>query len=221
MKVLLKITLVLLVCVTASQAFSQSFGLNAGLNLSKMRAQINGEEDNVSSEIFNQGFHIGPTANFPLTEYFSFETGLLLSTKGYKVDDEINNFGTTFKIEASVSPIYIELPLATKFTYDLNGPKVYALIGPYIAYGISGKSILTIEQSVDSVTEENEIMWGSEPTDDLKNLDYGITAGAGMEIIGLQIGLNYGYGLANVISDTSNDAIINNRVLGITIGYKL
>jgi hypothetical protein len=29
------------------------------------------------------GFHIGATAEFPLTEIFSLETGLLLSTKGF------------------------------------------------------------------------------------------------------------------------------------------
>ena len=73
----------------------------------------------------------------------------------------------------------------------------------------------------ESDSEEEDVEWGSdEENDDLKRLDFGLTMGAGVEISSIQIGLTYGLGLANISSYNDNGNKINNRVLGISVGYK-
>jgi len=62
--------------------------------------------------------------------------------------------------------------------------------------------------------------WGSGEYDFLKRLDFGLTGGAGIEINFIQIDLSYGLGLANISSYTNDGDKINNRVLGIFLGYK-
>ena len=82
MKNLVKLFLIVItIMMVTDKLFSQEFGIKAGLNLSNMHVVDDGS---IVSEDFNMkpGFHIGATAEFPLTEMFSLETGLLLSTKG-------------------------------------------------------------------------------------------------------------------------------------------
>ena len=55
--------------------------------------------------------------------------------------------------------------------------------------------------------------------DELKRLDYGLTMGVGVEINSIQIGITYGLGLANISTYVEYDSKINNRVLGISVGY--
>lgn len=43
--------------------------------------------------------------------------------------------------------------------------------------------------------------------------------GVGVEINSIQIGITYGLGLANISTYVEYDSKINNRVLGISVGY--
>ena len=82
MKNLVKLFLIVIAIMMATDnLFSQEFGIKAGFNSSNMHVVDDGS---IISEDFNMrtGFHIGATAEFPLTEIFSLETGLLISTKG-------------------------------------------------------------------------------------------------------------------------------------------
>ena len=71
----------------------------------------------------------------------------------------------------------------------------------------------------DTETEDVEI--GSADTDNIKPFDFGLQAGAGIEFNSFQVGVSYGLGLANISSYTDNGSKISNRVLGISLGYRL
>jgi hypothetical protein len=45
--------------------------------------------------------------------------------------------------------------------------------------------------------------------------------GAGVEFKSFQLGLNYNLGLANISSYSEDGLKFNNRVIGITVAYKL
>lgn len=66
-----------------NKLFAQNFGVKAGLNLSNMLVK---NDYRTYSDDFkmNPGFYVGATAEFPLSDLLSFETGLLLSTKDSK-----------------------------------------------------------------------------------------------------------------------------------------
>jgi hypothetical protein len=61
---------------------------------------------------------------------------------------------------------------------------------------------------------DETINFGTEP-DQMKRLDYGANFGAGIEIGAVQIGANYGLGLANISNDP--DETMKNGVLSFTV----
>lgn len=205
MRNLIRLSIAVLLLTTVTESFAQTFGIKAGLNLSNMLVKNNDYTDSDDFKM-NPGFHIGPTAEFEINKMLSFETGLLLSTKGFKE----SYGGETYKLNL----LYLDIPLAAKATFGIGSTKIYGIFGPYIGVGLSGKSKYEFEgESI-----EEDIKFGSdEDEDDLKRLDFGLTIGAGVEFNALQIGLNYGLGLAN-ISTYADKA--SNRVLGISLGYK-
>ncbi|ARV05992.1 hypothetical protein BTO04_04425 [Polaribacter sp. SA4-10] len=221
MRNLVKLFLVVIaITMTTDALYAQKFGIKAGFNLSNMLAKDN--EETYSDDFkMKPGFHIGATVEFPLTEMFSFETGLLLSTKGLKSSYEETFAGETYKEESQLNLLYPDIPLTAKASFDMGSGKIYGLFGPYLGVGLSGKS--KYESSYDDETEssEEDIEWGSnEDESDLKRMDFGLTMGAGVELNPIQIGLTYTLGLANISPHTDGGTKIKNRVLGISLGYR-
>jgi len=216
MKYLVKLFVVVIAFTMATdELFAQNFGLKGGLNLSNML--MKDDDDTYSDDLkMKPGFHVGATAEFPLSEIFSFETGLLLSTKGFKMSESEEEIS----MEVKMNLLYLDIPLTAKTTYDLGGPKIYGVFGPYVGMGLSGKSKIEVTYDGETETEEEDIEWGSDKEKDLKRLDFGLTMGAGVEIKSFQIGLTYNLGLANISPDTDGGLKINNRVLALTVGYK-
>jgi opacity protein-like surface antigen len=220
MKYLVKLFVVIITFSMTTELFAQNFGIKGGLNFSNIL--LKDDDDTYSNDFkMKPGFHVGATAEFPLTKMISFETGLLLSTKGYKTSEEETYMGETYKYEEKINLFYLDIPLTAKASFDLGGVKIYGVFGPYLGMGLSGK--YKYEETYDGETdsEEEDIEWGSdEDNDDLKRLDFGLTLGAGVEIKSIQIGLTYDLGLANISTDNDNGYKGNNRVLGISVGYK-
>lgn len=221
MKNLIKLLIVFVVSTTATESFAQIFRLKAGLNLSNI---LEKDDDGTYSDDYkmNPGFHLGATAEFPVTEIFSFETGLLLSTKGYKVSEEETYMGETYTYKVKANLLYADIPLTAKASFDIGGAKIYGIFGPYLGLGLSGKYKSEETSMGETETNTEDIKWGSdEQEDDLKGLDFGLTVGAGVEVNAIQIGLSYGLGLANISHYTEGGYKMNNRVLGISVGYRL
>lgn len=219
MKKLSTLLVVIIALTLPTELFAQNFGIKGGLNLSNMLMK---DDNKTYSDDYkmNPGFHVGPTAEFQLTEMFSIETGLLLSTKGFKASEEITLFGETLKTELKTNLLYLDIPIAAKASFDLGGAKIYGAFGPYLGFGLSGKTKLETTLNNTTKSEEEDIEWGSDKTkSDLKRLDFGLTMGAGVQINSIQIGVSYGLGLANISPYTDGGTKINNRVLGISAGY--
>jgi hypothetical protein len=221
MKYLVKIFVVVIAFTMATgELFAQNFVLKGGLNLSTML--IKDVDETYSNDFtMNPGFHVGAMAEFPLSEIFSFETGLLLSSKGYKISEEETQMGETYKYEQKLNLLYLDIPLTAKATVDLGGAKIYGVFGPYVGMGLSGKERYEETFDGETETEEFDIVWGSDKQkSDFKSLDYGVTAGAGIEINSIQIGLTYALGLANISPNTDGSFKVNNQVLALSVGYK-
>ena len=219
MKNLVKLFLIVIAIMMATdKLFSQEFGIKAGLNLSNMHMVYDRMLSNDSN--MKTGFHIVATAEFPLTEIFSLETGLLLSTKGFISKQLFTEEALGFNYESKVNlnPLYLDIPITAKASSYIGSTKIYFVFGPYVGIGLSGK--IKGEEIIDGVTtsQEIDIEWGSDIDSDFKRMDFGLIVGTGVELNSIQIGLNYSLGLANISPQTN--VKVNNRVLGISVGYK-
>lgn len=212
MKNLSGLFVIVFVLTLATESFAQNFGVKGGLNLSTMLMKDN---DKTYSDDFKMkpGFHIGATAEFPMTEMLSFETGLLLSSKGFKLSRE--------GYEGKVSLTYLDIPLTGKAFFDIGDIKAFGVFGPYVGIGLSGKEKFDDTYEGEMETEERDVEWGSDAEEsDFKRLDYGVIIGAGVELNAIQIGLSYNLGLANISPSTEDGYKVSNRVLALSIAYK-
>lgn len=218
MKHVLKIFLVFFVVTLASPAFSQTLiGVQAGVNFANQHFED--EDGNTVSDDFDplMGFNAGIVAEFPLTSMFSFETGLLASTKGFRMDMQETIEGQQIGIEARVSLLYVDIPLKAKINFNMDNFTIFARLGPYVGMGITGRAKSELSFLGQTETDEEDINWGTTEDDDYRRLDFGATAGLGIEFLPIRVAVDYDMGLANIASVTNGT--INNRVLRISVAY--
>lgn len=201
------------------QSFAQTFEVNAGVNLSTMLSK---DEIETVSEDYQMapGLLLGATAEFPLIGLFSFESGLLFSQKGYKLDTHYpipTDKGEYVPIYDNTTLNYIEIPLSLKTTTKFKNLPVLFTLGPYIGIGLNEKT--TRSNYSGGITERKTYSHKMGNDSNWKKLDYGLQAGIGMEIKNMVLRVNYSYGLANI----SQVSFIKskNRIIGFTLGYKI
>jgi hypothetical protein len=195
--------LVLFLSVLVPQAFSQSFGIRAGVNLADM--YVNDEEGGDTDFEMKPGFQLGPVAEFAINDKLAFETGLLLSSKGTKLEESGDKF--------SFNPLYLDIPLNAKLYFNTGDTRFFASAGPYLGFGVGGKYKVTYDGESDS--EEIEFGEGK----DMKRMDFGLSVGAGVSLSPVQVGLSYGLGLADIEPDSDDSYVMKNRVISFTVTY--
>lgn len=221
MKNLVKLLTVIFCTTMTTSTFAQTFGLKAGFNLSNITATNSAGTISGNFEML-PGFHVGPTAEFGLTELLSLETGLILSTKGYQLMEEEEIFGIISKSEVTSRLFYLDIPLMAKGTFDMGSVQLFAAAGPYLGIGLKGNTN-TVE-TYDGETNEvdYEIDWGTdEEEDELRRFDFGLSAGVGIQIKSIEIGASYDLGLANVSAFRGDETKANHGVIKISIGFRL
>jgi hypothetical protein len=222
MKKLMGLLVVVFICSLAAESIAQNIGLKGGLNFAKMYMKV---DDETYSDDFkmNLGFLAGVAVEFPLSGFLSFESGLYVSTKGYKILEEhgFTDNGETHSnsFKSTANPVYVEIPVMTKIYFDLGGARLYGSAGPYAGIGVAGKVKSAFTMDGETESESEKINWGYGEDDVFKTLDFGILLGAGIDLGVPQIGISYGYGLANIWSDNSGIEV-KNRVLSFTVGLK-
>ena len=131
-----KITIALigLMMISSTSVFAQlSYGVKAGLNFSKMSIKANGE--NVDDIKFNPGLNLGAFADFSFSDMLALETGLTIEKKGFMMKDEEDVYGGKVKTTSKFNVVYATIPIQAR----LNFGNFYALAGPYIGIGLTGK----------------------------------------------------------------------------------
>ncbi|MDR2954036.1 MAG: PorT family protein [Prevotella sp.] len=197
MKSIFKVTfIILLVCATAN-SYAQnrlvSFGLKGGVNLSN----LGGDVENTKVKV---GYNVGALVQAQLTLDVYLLSGVELTTKGAK--DKI--------LDNSVEAIYLQLPIHVGYRMALSDVTAVTFhAGPYMAYGIGGKT-----SGIDG--EENKIDTFSDTM--YKPFDFGLGLGVGVEFFHFGIEAGYDLGLLD-ISQTEGQKIRMMNVF-LSLNYK-
>ena len=217
MKRILILSLLLLIGISAKpQSYNIQGGLTiANLSTNSLNIALN-EEYNVLL-----GFHLGMTVAFKISNIFSLETGLLLDTKGTNRSqiavDTLGNPNPAFQVNQKLSMYYITLPLMLVEDYYLkNGMTIYAGVGGYIAYGITGNNKWDIDDPANGmpIHRELDIEWGEV----VNRLDYGLSFKLGVDLRSIYVGLGYDLGLANIVANGAGQ-VIKNGSFKVSLGY--
>lgn len=172
MKKNLSLILICLLAVFTQPLQAQiKFGVKAGVNLAEV--SFNKDFGNNFRSSNRTGFIVGPTieAMVPFIG-LGLDGSLLYSQKGINIDNGLKHIDGSFS--------YLEVPVNLKWKFGI--PKVigiYLAAGPYASVAL-GNSLKEFKDNLR-----------------LDDFDWGINAGAGVELFGhLQVGANYSYGFS-------------------------
>ncbi|MDR0536841.1 MAG: PorT family protein [Tannerellaceae bacterium] len=195
---------------TAQAQQQISVGVKAGLNLTGMRMNEN-TQDALGDSKVGAGFNVGLTLDIPLTTDIVLQTGAELSYKNAKsvkyAAQQFSILGVIIpaneNLTINMTPLFVQLPFY--FAYKIAIDKdiwFMPRIGPYFAYGISGKlkprAQIAMANFDISAGLPSADLYGPKPM--MKNIDFGLGLGIGIEYSRYKIFAGYEAGLANLAS---------------------
>lgn len=192
-----KIILLSLFAVSTLMATAQTinWNVNAGIGV----ANLYGKDTDGSDAKF--AYRLGVGMEVPFDQTWSLQTGLNFVSKGCKGDDNLK-----------MNALYLELPIMAGLRLPTaSGFDVLLKAGPYLAYGVGGKTKADIGHLK---YKENTFS-----DDGLKRFDAGLGFGVGFEFSKYVVGLDTQLGLAN-ISKNSEGSKPKNISAFLTFGYK-
>lgn len=112
------------------------------------------------------GFNLGVGMDYGFSENWSLQSGLMISSKGYKVKDY-----------AKVRPIYLDIPILAAYKFNISDNTKFVInAGPYLAFGLGGKC--KFDEGGDY-----KLFKGEDGEDaEYSRFDLGIQYGIGLEI---------------------------------------
>jgi hypothetical protein len=182
-----------------------TFGVRGGLNLSNYW----GDVENSKAKI---GFNVGVTMDYAFSPALYLMTGLELTTKGAKGEMIENGV----KLSVTENPMYLQLPVHLGYKIDIAPDTRFVLhAGPYVAYGVGGKSKITTKVEGLNLDVSTDLFSGDISYD---RFDFGVGLGFGVEFGRISAGLGYDLGLANLTGNSNYK--VRNMNAALTFGYR-
>jgi len=168
-------------------AYAQKIGFKVGANFANAKI----EEDEISLDTKSKiGIVAGISADFRIAGGFGINTGVDFCQKGAK--QHLDMLGYEFEMSSNLN--YIIVPARLAYTFEAGSIGIFVEAGPYFGFGLNGKNKMTME----GVTEEEDIEFGSDDEADLTNPDIGLSAGVGVYLGPIRAAVNYDPGLVNI-----------------------
>ncbi|WP_278561461.1 porin family protein [Phocaeicola plebeius] len=112
------------------------------------------------------GFNLGVGMDYGFSENWSLQSGLMISSKGYKIKDYSKD-----------RPIYLDIPILAAYKFNISDNTKFVInAGPYLAFGLGGKC--KFDEGGDY-----KLFKGEDGEDaEYSRFDLGIQYGIGLEI---------------------------------------
>jgi len=209
--------------ISFSSLNAQKIGIRAGMNLSNMKITSN-DSILAPKTLSKMGSHFEMMADFAFNNNFSIESGLGISTKGYRmsVSKTKPNSGYKYTVTGKRSMTYLEIPVRLKMQSQNSRFKYFAAFGPQINIGLTGKWHTEKELAEKTTIEGHQVDWNNaEDIYSYKRLDFGLFAGVGVEINSLIVEFSYSGSLANTSATSNLGNLAKNNVFSLSVGRYL
>jgi len=196
-------------------------GIRGGLQLADMRNKPDDRSGLTDETKMLFGYQAGVVLDYSFNQTLFFQPGLIVNSKGSKIEETFSGGGSITKTTIKANPLYVEMPLLLGVRFGLENLKIYGAAGPYVAYGVAGKNTAKVENINGSTTTvlldaSESIKWGNETTlsnpVNLRRLDMGLTLSAGVELRNMQIGAYYSPGFINISPENSGRELFNTTI---------
>lgn len=209
--------IVLFLCIlSAFSSVAQNkvkWGVEVGAGLSTWM----GKSADGSNPLFNH--KVGVTLDIPLNWLVSFHTGLNWTSKGAS-HKMFNDFVTGENVlsKVHVNQNYFQMPLLAAFHLGATSKfDMVFTVGPYVAYGVSGKSETNIDMLTMSwPTFDDLYLAGEYVSDGFNRFDAGVQTGVGLDFTDWTVGLDADFGFCKIAPGSSP----YNFAMYFTLGYK-
>ena len=201
-KLKLSLVIAFLGMVSIVGAQNTSFSIKGGVNMSNFYG------DELNDKNMKVGFHAGIGADFEFTPNMAIQSGLFFTSKGAKYTTDL------VSTELNANANFIQLPLHFAYKIDvMPGTRVVLHAGPYVAYGIGGK---TSAGSLEVDTFKDDAFL--DVLNGLKPFDAGLGLGVGAEFGRILVDIGWDMGLTNLSRVSGYDVKTQNAYL--SVGYK-
>lgn len=204
---IIKLLALILICGSALKGYSQ-LGIKGGVNLANEIKSFNGKDIAAGFSTDNlAGYQLGLVYQYiPRKTGFGFETGLLVSQKGYSYEDSTTTTGILKQGYKEIN--YLELPLNLRYRLALNFCGIFGFGGLYAGYALYGHNVVETDNITENIAFENTN----------QHIDYGYNLGAGIEFFRkIQFTLSWSQGIKNI--SKNNSPVLNNRVFSAGMTY--
>jgi hypothetical protein len=190
-----------LLCLGGGWAEAQFFfGTKGGLGISNhWSTEEKGNGYTVESGV-KLGGSIGVLGSYQISRYFAVQGEVLYTQKGSKQDVTLPPLppplGDIGAIELTYQMDYVEIPLILKtYPFQLETFRPYTTIGPYVAFLTGNEYEMNNETLEGFVPPGGDDIGAAQEIEDLKETDYGIVFGTGLEyhLYDLRFSLDYRY----------------------------
>jgi hypothetical protein len=211
----------------AAAGFSQvSIGFQGTGNITTAKLKFAEGTDFDKKALFSPGG--GVVVELGISEHFALRSGLhyqqhQVEATTVGIDPDNGDLGE-IKIVAKNKFHYLQLPVYAMYKKDVGVGELFAGVGPFVNYGLSGKSKLTAYYTVEGGGEESETIESDafkkeeDGGSNFKRVDVGAGALAGLRFKnGLFFNLGYQMGLTNITRDEGNT--YKTHSVQLSIGY--
>lgn len=195
-------------------------GLKGGLNLNRpIGGAKNSQQQgyHIDKYDLHTNFHLGITADIPVTKKFHIRPDLLVSRRvaQYEKIDEAAGFSYYQRLAAN----YLEIPVHFVYYHHAEKLNFYVGGGPYVGFALTGKANNYGKRGTDW---QPIFVFDNETDEWYKKTQFGAVLAAGID---LPFGLNWELSVHRGFNDVSNSRLIENysKVInfnyGISVGY--
>ena len=108
------------------------------------------------------GFNLGVGMDYGFSENWSLQSGLMISSKGYKVKEG--------EYKETTRPIYLDIPILAAYKFNISDNTKFVInAGPYLAFGLGGK------YKIDGVDESEKVFGDNGWKQIIQQLHHGLS----------------------------------------------
>ena len=220
---MLKKWLITFICIItligSTEAQTVKFGAKAGINFAAISAYDNPTRSTYQSKSYSN-FKAGVITQIDWAK-FAIQTGLFIDGKG-GINTYINPESNTNR-QKNVRLYYLQIPVNFMYKQEIKPGTLYFGVGPYVAYGITGKYSLSGIIFDSPVDGSEKVYFGNNENSDYKRADYGLNFRTQIRLLhGIGFELYYEHGLKNIATPGLYDDVgikTRNKVFGIAVSY--